>query len=624
MRTGSRALWIIASVSAFAAALGAQEAMRSLPGGTFTMGSPESEAWRKPDEGPRTLVTLRPFLISDHETTFDEFDAFCRDAKRPLPSDSGWGRGSRPAINVTWWDAVEYCNWLSAKEGLEPAYAVAWDGKIPSVSLDPFKTGYRLPTEAEWEYACRAGSQEAFSSGSSLSSEEANFDGDYPYGGAPTGPVLKKTAPVMSYKPNALGLYDMHGNGWEGCWDYFGAYPGGSVSDPLGAAFDVRRACRGGAWISGANSLRSAKRNSYQPVFSSTALGFRVARSAPGAKRPDVAAARLEGSLFVTTEPAPKAEIYIDGKLSGSSPNVFSLKEGRDRIAARARSEGKSFTAAASVSIARGVEERLKLVLSEDVRRVPGMAYAPEGSFYMGSPAAERGRMSDEGPQHTVSVPAFHIAERELAFEEYDAFCDATGRPRPSDEGWGRGARPVVNVSWFDAIAYCNWRSTKEGLEPVYEIKGDSVRQDRAKNGYRLPTEAEWEYACRAGTATPTAFGEKLSSADANFDGGFPYGGAAEGPYIGKTQPVGSYPPNAWGIRDMHGNVNEWCWDAYDAYEAKFVPDPAVDGGPSDSRVIRSGAWSDLGRFMRSAYRTGSSPALKNAQTGFRLARSYR
>jgi formylglycine-generating enzyme required for sulfatase activity len=613
---------ILAALS-LTAALAAQAGMASVPGGSFLMGSPDSEAWRKTDEGPRTTVSLRSFLIADHETTFDEFDAYCAEAKILPPSDYGWGRGNRPVINVTWWDAAAYCNWRSIKEGLEPAYEITKASKAMTAVLDPFAGGYRLPTEAEWEFACRAGSSGPFYSGASLSSLEANFDGDYPYGGAASGPVLKKTVPVRSYAPNSLGLYDMHGNVWEWCGDYYGAYQGGRADNPPGAAFDLRRVCRGGAWISGASSLRSAKRNFYQPDFFSTALGFRVARNAPGTKRPDAVAAKDSGSLMVRTEPVAKAEIYIDGKIIGSSPNVFSLKEGRYGVVAKARRDGKAYSGSATVAIAAGVDERIVIKMEEDIRRIAGMAYVPAGSFFMGSPASESGRMTDEGPQHTVSLPAFFLAEKELVFEEYDAFCDGTGRPRPPDEGWGRGNRPVVNVSWLDAVAYCNWRSAKEGLEPVYSINGTEVLQDRKKDGYRLPTEAEWEYACRAGSVAATAYGPRISSAEANFDGTYPYGGAAAGPYSGKTQPAGSYPPNAFGLFDMHGNVNEWCWDRYDAYEAEFRIDPEGKGTSADSRVIRSGGWSDIGRFMRSAYRTGSNPELRNSQTGFRVARNY-
>ncbi len=604
--------------------LPAQSGMISLPGGTFTMGSPAHEPWRKADEGPQRQVSLRPFYISDHEVTFAEYDAFCVATGRSLPQDSSWGRGDRPVINVSWYDAVAYCNWRSEREGLEPAYEMVVSAITgASVRFDPYKPGYRLPTEAEWEYACRAGSADPLTWGNSLSSLEANFDGRYPYGSAASGPYLGKTSAVRSYKPNAFGLYDMHGNVWEWCWDYYGAYAGESAADPLGASWDWRRVCRGGSWVSSGNALRSAKRNCYSPDFSSTSLGFRLARSQDGLKRPEAAAVR-PGTVLVRTLPMDKAEVYIDGKRVGDSPDVFSLAEGEHLVEARARYQGKEYAASAKVGIRAGVDEYLSLTLREQIQVPAGMVYVEGGSFYMGSAPGESGRMTDEAPQHTVKLSPFFIGAYEVTFAEYDAFCEATSRPKPSDQGWGRGSRPAINVSWLDAVAYCNWRSQKEGLQPVYTITGADVRMDRSKNGYRLPTEAEWEYACRAGTTTATAFGNRISSEEANFDGGFPYGGAPIGPYLEKTQPVGSYQPNALGIYDMHGNVNEWCWDRYGAYKAEFQTDPEGPDGDSVSRAIRSGGWSDIGRFMRSAYRTGSNPELRNAQTGFRLVRSFR
>ena len=189
----------------------------------------------------------------------------------------------------------------------------------------------------------------------------------------------------------------------------------------------------------------------------------------------------------------------------------------------------------------------------------------PAGTFIMGSPKSEFKRQDDER-QHHVTLSAFKMSKYEVTFEQYDLFCDATGRKRPSDNGWGRGNRPVVNIGWDDATAFAEWM------------------------GCRLPTEAEWEYACRDGKTTPFSTGDTLTTSHANFNGIYYINNTAIGEYREKTLPVGSFAPNAWGLYDMHGNVWEWCSDWYGVYSKKAQINPK---GPisGDRRVIRGGNW---------------------------------
>jgi len=218
----------------------------------------------------------------------------------------------------------------------------------------------------------------------------------------------------------------------------------------------------------------------------------------------------------------------------------------------------------------------------------------PAGTFTMGSPSTEVDRGTDE-KQHQVTLSSFRMSKNEITFAQYDAFCYATGRSKPTDKGWGRGNRPVIYVSWEDAKAFADWM------------------------GCRLPTEAEWEYACRAGTTTPFNTGSNLTTNQANYDGNYPYNGYSKGVYLQKTQPVGSYPSNAWGLNDMHGNVWEWCSDWYESnYGTNSQTNPA---GPSSGsfRVYRGGGWGNGARFSRSSYRSHLNPTYSYDSLGFRL-----
>jgi formylglycine-generating enzyme required for sulfatase activity len=187
------------------------------------------------------------------------------------------GKASHPITNMSWYGSAAYCDWLSLQRGLPRAYNHStWQCNAGN----PYTaTGYRLPTEAEWEYACRAGTQTPFSTGSCLDAgTEANYYGPAPYTGCPTGPYVGWKVPVGSYLANAFGLYDMHGNLWEWCNDWYGTYSG-TVTDPVGAGAGSYRVIRGGSCFNDATSCRSAFRFRFDPSFADDSLGFRVVRS---------------------------------------------------------------------------------------------------------------------------------------------------------------------------------------------------------------------------------------------------------------------------------------------------------------------------------------------------------
>lgn len=251
----------------------------------------------------------------------------------------------------------------------------------------------------------------------------------------------------------------------------------------------------------------------------------------------------------------------------------------------------------------------------------PDMVLVEGGTFQMGDQFSQQN--DDETPVHNVTVSNFYCSKYEVTFDEFDAFCTATGREKPGDEGWGRGRRPVVRVSWYDAIEYCNWRSQQDNRQPVYSIdKAASDPDNRSRvdnqkwtitadwnaNGYRLPTEAEWEFAARE-RGRRVRFGngrDQIDPAAINFDAQtildktFP-----QDQYRQKTVPVDSLSANSLGLHHMSGNVWEWCWDWHDgAYYAQSDNAQNPHGPPSGiRRVCRGGSWLDGPAQCRAASR---------------------
>lgn len=244
------------------------------------------------------------------------------------------------------------------------------------------------------------------------------------------------------------------------------------------------------------------------------------------------------------------------------------------------------------------------------------------GTFEMGSPETENWRSEDE-VQHTVTVGDFYMSQYEVTQAEYAEVMN----DHPSS--FSGDNLPVENISWLDAVSYCNARSEAEGLTPAYSIEGQTVTWDRSANGYRLPTEAEWEYACRAGTVTPFNTETSISAEEANYYGHYPYeieGNYFEqenlttkpGEYRQTTVEVDSFSPNAWGLYNMHGNVGEWVWDYYGAYDTEPQTDPT--GAQTGSlRVYRGGGWNDFAKNMRSAYRATMAEDQGSFNIGIRL-----
>lgn len=267
-----------------------------IPPGEFMMGSPESEISlldeHQEDEVRHRVRLTRPFRIGAHMIRVGDFRAFVAATKYRTDAErdprGGWGvvdgvfkrsqgfswkcvgfeqHDDSPVVNVGWNDAAAFCRWLAKKEGMH----------------------YRLPTEAEWEYACRAGTESPYYFGDACNGTNANCDGNYPFGTKTKGPFLRRTCAVGSYKPNSFGLFDMSGNANEFCsdWyqkDYFAKSP---IEDPKGPANGDTRVVRGGGWATGAASCRSADRGGVKPDFPNPDVGFRVVCDLPSADAPE-------------------------------------------------------------------------------------------------------------------------------------------------------------------------------------------------------------------------------------------------------------------------------------------------------------------------------------------------
>ncbi|MDR1931631.1 MAG: SUMF1/EgtB/PvdO family nonheme iron enzyme [Spirochaetales bacterium] len=312
----------------------------------------------------------------------------------------------------------------------------------------------------------------------------------------------------------------------------------------------------------------------------------------------------------VTVKAETAGELTVKGPgpeqrhtLAAKRPVTLTLREDGYEFTMRYRAEVAPETI--SREIYNETEETIAFTGVPEVKRPitppEGFVYVSPGAFTMGSPVSEEGR-SDNEVQHRVNVSGFFMGKYEVTQREYAALM----RANPS--GFRGDNKPVEKVSWLDAVRYCNERSRREGLAPAYTVNGSAVTWNRAANGYRLPTEAEWEYACRAGGAGP------FSVSRANFNKNSRRGGA-------ETNTVGSADPNRWGLYDTHGNVWEWCWDWFGNYRTGDQTDPT---GPASgaTRVTRGGCYYSANAQLRAAHRGSSLPEHTDVSLGFRLARS--
>ena len=668
-----------------------------VPAGKFMMGSSRSKdyrGWNSYGNKVQHEVTLtKPYYMGRYAVTQEQWEAVMGDNPSTVKGSS------LPVTDVSRDDCQDFIKKLNANSS----------------------GGYRLPTEAEWEYACRAGTKTTHTFGNKISPKDANyFDSK-----------IGEPMPVGSYKPNAFGLYDMHGNVWEWCEDWFGKYPTKPVKDPQGPKKGGERVLRGGSFFSlvdeDKSGARSSRRNYNYPEFTHEGLGFRLARtevvgqvttkevkkekaakplSPPAGKETKPASmwndlsraekkkeaktlllmlangqwklARgllktaqkkhwlfeelLKGCEFGDGVPTPSMfikesfgenafdvallempELDLDPddyfpfkselamlevlahlpedlkelqklrKKGGVHPRVLS-KYWKEVVAGTFKTveyDPENFSDlwlaerdAEIVRIEKESEARGKALkkqwkdegdLGNGIKLE--MVLIPAGKFMMGSPVSEKGRGDDE-IQHEVSLTnPYYMGKDAVTQEQWEAVMGNN----PSDT---KGAKyPVTDVSWEDC---------QEFIQKLNAV---------TKGGYRLPTEAEWEYACRAGTKTAYSFGDELTPFDANYIhsriGGRETWGLSKG----------RYKPNAFGLYNMHGNVEEWCEDWFGKYPTKPVKDPK---GPTNGqcRILRGGSCDYFTSDSRSSVRRyGGSDDDYNDYgegkvVGFRLVRT--
>lgn len=603
---------------------------RLIPPGEFLMGSsPEEIAaaladvpsdetnWREciQSEAPKHRVILtQAFYLGTNEVTQSEY-ASVVGAKPSHFAESGAGREAiagmdtsrHPVETVSWIDASDFCAKLCQSDKLKP-----YDFPSGGAGSRTNGTGYRLPTEAEWEFACRAGTITRFWSGESEYdlAETAWFQDNSGW----------KTHEVATLKENPLGLYDMHGNVWEWVLDdwepsYYRQFAVEPAIDPLSRGGKrSQKIVRGGPKSSGAVACRCANRNAAAPTLEGNSIGFRVALSVDSVK-----GLLSKGDLTKTTaSPSNWHGWPVDAPRPAIAP--FDTEQGMQHQQAWAKYLG------VPVEYENSIGMKFRLI--------------PPGEFLMGSTPEEieaalpiagddqiwQDCIRSEGPMHQVILTQpFYLGTNEVTQSQFQQIMEAnpsrfavSGEWADSVKGLDTGRFPVESVDWASARDFCQQLAKREGLQPTAS-NTNGLRLPFGTDPYRLPAEAEWEFACRAGSATQFSTGD--TSASLSKVGWFDDNSSE------RTHAIGELPANAFGLHDMHGNVWEWVLDAWqaDRYAAraeKRAIDPFDPMTKDSEPLTRGGNWSSYAEACRSASRCSASSAYSSTLIGFRVAMS--
>jgi formylglycine-generating enzyme required for sulfatase activity len=473
---------------------------------------------------------------------------------------TGLETASHPVEMVSWNDAAEFCAKLSQQEKLKPFYAGAGDKITPLVG-----TGYRLPNESEWEFACRAGTTMKYWIG--------DQNENLVRGGWFNGNSEGRTHAAGELKANPFGLNDLHGNVWEWVQDGWDASDYGQFSEKTAinpnspCSAGSKRVLRGGDWGDIASGCRSSSRSAGIPSDRYFRIGFRVSLPVDAVKQTLSQSANTGWHGWPADAPKPAIAPF----------NAAQAKQHQEDWAAYLKT---------TVEHTNSIGMKLRLI--------------PPGEFLMGAPDSDADAFPQEKPQHRVRLTKpFVIGATEVTNRQFRQFIEVTKyvtqaesdrqgafdinpkarRPQytwnnPELIGQDGDNYPVRCVSWEDARRFCQWLTQTEGRV------------------YRLPTEAEWECACRAGTVTRYSFGDGFSDTPSP-----PRSSGAS------LQPVSQLPANPFGLFDMHGSLNEICWDSGRVFTGEDVTDPMESLEMNVPAVVRGGAVSSQAARIRSSNR---------------------
>ena len=560
-----------------------------IPPGAFMMGAPDEETFGAvAADKPQHLVRItKPFYLGTCEVTQDEYTRVTNTNPSRFSSEGERSKevheedtSQYPVEDVSWDNASTFCDRLSELSDEKEA-----------------RRQYRLPSSAEWEYSCRAGTTTRYHFGDTFIETHANLR---------WGSSVLATKPVKvgSYEPNSWGLYDMHGNICEWCDDLWapvdGYYAYSPTDDPKGPSSGVARVIRGGcyfsmpaegsSWWRNIGGISAGKdKNGFRAVMELPEfLGVAITSDATDSGRSsdmsdDSASSRIAVEDHLDEGPREPPQQSPSQDLSPLAIAPFDVKQDRQHQEAWAKQLGVPVEMTNSIG--------MKFVL------------IPPGEFMMGSKVLDSDISHDELPQHQVRITkALHVGMYEVTLGQFRQFVEDAEYTDGIDMWRERFDNthedlPAPYINWHDATEFCKWLSAKDGKT------------------YRLPTEAEWEYACRAGTQTRFSFGDK--EADLRQYAWYNYNSG------GAPHAVGQKKPNTWGLYDMHGNVDEWCLDWYDAdYYAQFKSEIAVDPiGPArgSSRVVRGKCWRSYPESCRTGSRGRLSPGSRNLLLAFRI-----
>lgn len=551
---------------------GVQFKMIDVEGGTFTMGATsEQGSYFEGCEKPTHSVTLNNYSIGEREVTQALWQAVMGN------SPSYFIGSNLPVEGVSWNDCQDFIFKLNMMTGED----------------------FRLPTEAEWEFAARGGNK---SKGYKYAGSNAIDDVAW-YSDNSSG----KTHDVATKQPNELGLYDMIGNVWEWCYDWYGDYSSSAQTNPFGPTSGSSRVYRGGSWNDHARFCRTSYRYSNSPSLCSKYIGFRLVLST---FNQDLS---LDKSNLEFTSNSGSKTFNITSNTSWTvscdqtwcSVSLTSGSgDGSVRVSVNENTSTSARTAtitvtSSNITLTLGVTQKGTASPSSQYKTfiVGGsqfrMVYVEGGTFTMGATSElESDAFDNEKPAHSVTLSSYYICDTEVKQELWEAVMG-------NNPSWHWGYDHVKYVGW--PVEQVSWNYCQEFIARLNELTGEN---------FRLPTEAEWEYAARGG----------------NKSKGYKYAGSNNindvawyGYNTTNTQPVSSKQRNELGLYDMSGNVSEWCSDIFHYYSSSAQTNPT---GPAQGiyRVIRGGGCFNIERCCRISYRRSELPSYGNNDVGFRLA----